>query len=234
MAAWQADGAAACIRRAERLAPAHSGSPIASIAWLVRHRPAIAERAHRFLDVHDYLVLHLTGRCVTDRSAGAVTAMVDHATGAWSAESARWRAFALRSWQNWLRPAQSSARWRPEVAQATGLAADTTVMVGGHDQSRAVVGMGIRVGWPGDAGGGDSLGHHRLDQQRDDRAGYRPRMDLNFHVVPNVRTVSQLLGQERRHGRVVAEYGVESRSPGSTVRCRRIAMTPAGSHFARQ
>lgn len=192
VAAWQADGTAEHIRRRSGWHP-HSGLALASIAWLVRNMPDIASRAHRFLDAQDYLLLRLAGRAVTDRSAGGVTALVDHATGAWSEELCDLAGIRPAHLPE-LAPAGSViGNLLPEVMRATRLPADMRVVVGGHDQSCAALGMGVAAAGEVMLAAGtawvitaltDALTVAQIPEQ----------MDLNFHVAPAMRTVSRLLG----------------------------------------
>jgi sugar (pentulose or hexulose) kinase len=189
---WQADGMAEDIRRRSGWHP-HAGLSIASIAWLVHNAPNVAARAHRFLDAQDYLLLRLTGRAVTDRSAGGVTALVDQATGAWSEELCDLAGIRLAHLPELTLAGTAAGPLLPEVRQATGLPADTRVVVGGHDQSCAALGMGVAAAGEVMLAAGtawvitaltDAVAVAQIPEQ----------MDLNFHVAPAMRTVSRLLG----------------------------------------
>lgn len=192
VADWQADGTAQQIRQHSGWRP-QTGLPLTAIAWLVRNDPAVTTRTARFAGVHDYLTHRLTGHPVTDLSAGAETLLVDQATGAWS--NYLCGVAGIRPDQlPHLAPAGASiGPLLPAICQATGLAAATTLIVGGHDQCCAALGMGVtQIGQVMLAAGTawviTALTRALpIDQIPDD-------MDLNFHVVPAVRTISQLLG----------------------------------------
>jgi sugar (pentulose or hexulose) kinase len=191
-AAWQTDGTAARIRALSGWHP-YPGLPIATIAWLTRHAPQVTARAHRYLGAHEFLVQRLTGHCITDYSEAAEMVLLDHRTGAWSPELC-----ALAG----IRPGQLAelapagavvGPLLPEVAAATGLPADMQVVVGGHDQCCAALGMGATT--PGELmlAAGTAWVLTALTP-RMTVAQIPPGMDLNHHVLPELFTVSQLLG----------------------------------------
>lgn len=191
-AAWQTDGTAARIRALSGWHP-YPGLPIATIAWLTRHAPQVAARARRYLGAHEFLVQRLTGHCITDYSEAAEMVLLDQRTGAWSPELC-----ALAG----IRPDQLAeiapagtvvGTLLPEVAAATGLPADMQVIVGGHDQCCAALGMGVAT--PGELmlAAGTAWVLTALTP-RMTVAQIPPGMDLNHHVLPEMFTVSQLLG----------------------------------------
>jgi sugar (pentulose or hexulose) kinase len=192
VSAWQADGTAQHIRQRSGWHP-HSGLAIASIAWHVREVPDVTGRTHRFLDAQDYLLLRLTGRAVTDRSAGGVTALIDHATGAWDAGLCELAGIRPAHLPELALAGTAVGPLLPEVRRDTGLPEDTTVVVGGHDQSCAALGMGVTAAGEVMLAAGTAWVITALTDAVT-VAQIPAQMDLNFHVVPQMHTVSRLLG----------------------------------------
>ena len=192
VAGWRADGSAARIRQISGWRP-QAGLPLACLAWLTRNDRTVAERTARYLGAHDYLVQRLTGQCVTDLSAGAETLLLDHTTGAWSEELCELAGIRVDQLPALASAGAIAGGLLPEVQVATGLRAGTVVVVGGHDQCCAALGMGVTA--PGQvmlAAGTAWVITALTNTLTVDRVP--EQMDLNFHVAPNVRTVSQLLG----------------------------------------
>lgn len=192
IAAWTRTGAAARIRQLSGWRP-HPGLALASIAWLAQQTPELARRTARFLDVHGFLLQKLTGRPITDYSEAAELLLFDHTTRAWSPELCALA--GIRSTQlGEVAPAGADAgTLLPEVAHATGLPAGVRVVVGGQDQCCAALGMGVLA--PGQLmlASGTAWVLTALTSNAHLNA-LLPAMDLNFHVVRGVHTVSQLLG----------------------------------------
>jgi sugar (pentulose or hexulose) kinase len=192
VAAWQADGAAARIRAISGWHP-YPGLPIATIAWLGRHAPQVASRARRYLGAHELLVQHLTGRCVTDLSEGAEMLLLDQATGGWSVELCELAGIRVDQLADLAQAGTVVGPLLPAVAAATGLPPDLQVVVGGHDQCCAALGMGVTA--PGELmlATGTAWVLTAL-ASKTPVAQIPAGMELNYHVTPQVYTVSQLLG----------------------------------------
>ena len=145
------------------------------------------------MGAHEFLVQRLTGRCVTDFSEGAEMLLLDHATGAWSAELCALAGIRMDQLADLVQAGTVVGPLLPAVAAATGLPADLQVVVGGHDQCCAALGMGVLA--PGElmlASGTAWVLTALTPRMPVDKvpAG----MELNYHVLPELFTVSQLLG----------------------------------------
>ncbi len=192
VAAWQADGTAARIRAVTGWHP-YPGLPIATIAWLVRHAPQVARRTQRYLGAHEFLVQRLTGRCVTDLSEGAEMLLLDQATGAWSAELCALAGIRPDQLAKLAQAGTVVGPLLPAVAAATGLPVDVQVVVGGHDQCCAALGMGVTA--PGELMLATGTAWVLTALTPATPVAQIPAgMELNYHVTPDVYTVSQLLG----------------------------------------
>jgi xylulokinase len=192
VAGWRMDGVAARIRQLSGWHP-HPGLALASIAWLTHHAPAVAKQTVRFLDVQGFLLQRLAGRPLTDFSEAAELLLLDRTTRTWSPELCTLAGISPTQLSE-LAPAGTVAgQLLPAVARLTGLPPELTVVVGGQDQCCAALGMGVMASGQLMLASGTAwvltalAPNPHLDQMP---AG----MDLNFHVVRDVYTVSQLLG----------------------------------------
>jgi xylulokinase len=119
-----------------------------SLDWVRAEEPAEYSRAALGLLPKDFVRLRLTGVAGTDATDACGTLLFDPRRSAWSDELVE--ALDLR---RDLLPALApslaiAGSVTPEAAGATGLPAGTPVVVGGSDQSMAVLGLGLE---PGDA-----------------------------------------------------------------------------------
>jgi len=121
-------------------------SPVFSavkMTWLRRNRPEVFGRTHKMLGIHDYLVFHLTGGFVTDRSLASRTNLFDLASGEWDPgllelfEVERSRLCSL------VDQGEVAGALTPSMARATGLREGLPLVSAGGDQQCAALGMGL-------------------------------------------------------------------------------------------
>lgn len=189
---WSQEGWAAHIRRLSGWHP-HAGLPLATLAWLVQQVPEMATRAVRFVDVHSYLLQRLIGRPVTDLSSAAEMLLLERATAAWSEELCALAGVRSDQLPEVTQAGAALGHLTPEAVRRTGLPADLLVVAGGQDQCCAALGMGVTErGRPmlstGTAWVLTVLTPDLAVEQLPGGAA------LNFHVVPGLHTLSQLLG----------------------------------------
>jgi sugar (pentulose or hexulose) kinase len=189
---WVQESRAAHIRRLSGWHP-HAGLPLATLAWLAQQAPEVAMRAVRFLDVHSYLLQRLTGHPITDLSSAAEMLLLERASAMWSEELCALVGVRPDQLPDLAQAGTGVGRLVPEAARATGLPADLLVVVGGQDQCCAALGMGVtQAGRPmlatGTAWVLTTLTPDLAVEQLPESAA------LNFHVLPGLYTLSQLLG----------------------------------------
>ena len=185
------------IRAVSGWSPA-SGTGLSTIAWLqAADQDPLAEKdqapVDRWASVDDYLMFRLTGQWATNPSNAAGMQLMEVGTGTWSPELCRVAGID----QSALSPIRDSGTvagaLTGEAAAALGLEPGTPVVVGGHDQACAALGLGV-------ADAGDMFlsagtawvltfvtGHA-------DVAALPPGLNLSPHVVPGHWTASQNLG----------------------------------------
>lgn len=113
------------------------------ILWMAENEPEILSRADKWLLIEDFLNFMLCGRRVTDYSMASCTLLFDQRTLRWSDELLELSGIDRRL----LCEVQPSGTLLGEVhdraAEATGLAAGTPVVLGGHDHLCGALPVGV-------------------------------------------------------------------------------------------
>lgn len=174
------------------------GAGLPTIAWLQATGPDPSGEGSpgpvdRWASVDDYLMSCLTGQWATNPSNASGMQLMDVGTRTWSPELCRIAGID----QDALSPIRESGTLAGaltgDAAAALGLEAGIPVVVGGHDQACAALGLGVAD--PGDlflsAGTAWVL---TLVTSRADVAALPPDLNLSPHVVPGRWTASRNLG----------------------------------------
>ncbi len=103
------------------------------ILWIAEHEPEVLARAAKWLLIEDFMNLKLCGRMATDYSMASCTMLFDQRKRDWSAEMIGLSGVEGRLLPAVLPSATPLGEITAEVAQATGLAPETQVVLGGHD-----------------------------------------------------------------------------------------------------
>jgi xylulokinase len=123
--------------------PALEGFTLPKILWVKQKEADSFARASLFLLPKDYLRFRLTGQLHMDYSDAAGTLLLDVANKSWSADILS--AFGLD--ESFCPPLLEShglaGTLLPEIAEQTGLGADTKVFAGGADNACGAIGAGI-------------------------------------------------------------------------------------------
>lgn len=103
------------------------------LLWMADHEPEILKHTYKWLLIEDYVNMMLSGRFATDYTMASCTLLFDQKRLDWSDEIVELSGIERRL----LAPAYPSGTRIGEVtaaaAEATGLAAGTPVVLGGHD-----------------------------------------------------------------------------------------------------
>lgn len=67
--------------------PVHPMSPLVKLIWFASHAPELARQVRWWVGLKDYVLLHLTGRLVTELSSASATGLLDLAVRDWAQES---------------------------------------------------------------------------------------------------------------------------------------------------
>ncbi|MCP5027546.1 MAG: FGGY-family carbohydrate kinase [Actinomycetia bacterium] len=119
------------------------GLGLPTIAWLRQNRSAIFDRAVRFAAADDIMAHRLTGIWATNPSNGSGLQLMDVRTQEWSDELCAVAGIEPARLSP-LRPTGSIlGSLTTTAASSTGLEPGTPVVVGGHDQACAALGLGV-------------------------------------------------------------------------------------------
>ena len=157
------------------------------------HAEADSAPVSRWASVDDYLVFRLTGRWVTNPSNAAGMQLMDVSTRTWSNELCRLAGIDPGQLSPIRESGSTAGELTGEAAAALALDADTSVVMGGHDQACSALGLSVMN--PGDlflsAGTAWVL---TAVTGRADVAALPPSLNLSPHVLPGVWTASENLG----------------------------------------
>lgn len=120
--------------------------PITSPArfrWIRNHQPEVFTAIAHVGMLSDWVLYRLSGRFVTDPSAGSSSDLFDLRARTWSAEILEMVGLSPSIVPEVLEPGQVVGPLHAGAAEETGLAAGTPVVVGGADTQLGLVGIGV-------------------------------------------------------------------------------------------
>ncbi len=120
---------------------------LSKLMWLQTHEPGIAARTYKYLDVHAYLVYHLTGQWTTSLACADPMGIVDMRRGAWAEELLVDLGLDPARLVEIVPPGSVIGPLTPAAAEATGLSTRTLVVAGAGDGQCA--GLGANITRPG-------------------------------------------------------------------------------------
>ena len=174
------------------------GAGLATIAWLLAdgsgpHAKGDPVPVYRWASVDDYLVYRLTGRWATNPSNASGMQLMEVSTCTWSPELCRVAGIDPGDLSPIRASGTTAGPLTGEAAAALGVEPGTPVVVGGHDQACAALGLGAVE--PGDvflsAGTAWVL---TLVTDQADVAALPPALNLSPHVAAGRWTASTNLG----------------------------------------
>ncbi len=121
--------------------PVHPMSPLVKLRWYARNDTATAARVHRWVGLKDLILLHLTGRLVTELSTASASGLLDINTRTW-AESSLALAGITRGHLPEVLPTTALLELAPQAAARVGLPAGIPVNVGATDGPLGNLGTG--------------------------------------------------------------------------------------------
>ena len=120
--------------------PVAGYSSLTKIYWLQKHDPALDRRTRRFCQVADYLVSQLTGRWICDINNASFTNYFNIHERTWDAEICEMFGLSDRLPEIGESGALAGPL-KPQYAERWGLPNGVSVVLGGHDQGCAALGM---------------------------------------------------------------------------------------------
>ena len=115
----------------------------ARFLWIQAHEPEVFERIAHVGMLSDWVLYRLTGRFVTDPSAGSSSNLFDLRERTWSPGSLDLVGLSPAVAPEVLEPGSVVGPLTARAAEETGLAAGTPVVVGGADTQLGLVGIGV-------------------------------------------------------------------------------------------
>ena len=166
------------------------GLGLSTISWL---RATAAVECDHWASVDDYLMHKLTGSWLTNPSNAAGMQFMDVSSLEWSAELCEIAGIALSTLSIIRGSGERGGTLNISSARTTELPDSLPVVVGGHDQACAALGLGVTA--PGSAF--LSMGTAwvlTMITDRAEMASLPASFNLSPHVIPHRWTVSQNLG----------------------------------------
>ena len=114
-----------------------------SIHWMKREEPELYRQTAKFLDVHGYLTLCLTGTCRTSWASADPTALLDIEAKGYAPDILDALEVDEGRFAEVFRPGSVLGEVNPGASTATGLPAGTPVVAGGGDGQAAGFGIGM-------------------------------------------------------------------------------------------
>lgn len=103
------------------------------LLWMAEHEPDVLGRTHKWLLIEDYVNMMLCGRLATDYTMASCTLLFDQRALDWSDELLGLSGIDRRLLADAHPSGTPLGEVTPAAAEATGLAAGTPVVLGGHD-----------------------------------------------------------------------------------------------------
>jgi xylulokinase len=158
-----------------------------TLMWLAEHEPDALRRAHRLLFPKDYVRLQMTGEAAAELSDAAASGMFDVAGKQWAQDIIDIAHIPTHFLPPVLESSAVAGTLRPTAAEAMGLPAGVTVIMGSADQPAQAVANGLIA--PGIASvtvgsGGQVL--VPLLPAADGKLRTDARLHVFNHAVPNL------------------------------------------------
>ncbi len=112
--------------------------------WLQENEAELARKAHKLLQVSDYINMKLTGETITDYTQAATSGAFNPVNGTWNEEFLQWAGFSSAHMPDAQLAGTAIYRILPEAARELGLSEGVNVVLGAHDNECAALAMGAR------------------------------------------------------------------------------------------
>ncbi|MBS7611362.1 xylulokinase [Candidatus Bathyarchaeota archaeon] len=116
---------------------------ISKILWLKENEPEVYERAYKFLQSKDYIILKLTGEYVTDYSDASLAGLLDVNKRQWAYGILEELQIPIDKLPRLCASTEVVGGIERSAAEKTGLKPGTPVVLGGGDGACAAVGAGV-------------------------------------------------------------------------------------------
>ncbi|SCF44310.1 gluconate kinase, FGGY family [Micromonospora matsumotoense] len=127
--------------------PVHPMAPLSKLLWYAEQEPKLHERVAHWVGIKDYVLLRLADALVTDHSVASATGLMDIHRLGWDAQALRIAGITEEQLPQLVPTTTVLPGLTARAAIATGLPADTPLVVGAGDGPLANLGLGaVRPG----------------------------------------------------------------------------------------
>ena len=127
--------------------PVHPMAPLSKLVWFAEQEPKLHERVAHWVGIKDLVLRRLAEALVTDHSVASATGLMDIHRLAWDTEALRVAGITEEQLPQLVPTTHVLPGLTAEAARATGLPADTPLVVGAGDGPLANLGLGaVRPG----------------------------------------------------------------------------------------
>ncbi|WP_320064977.1 gluconokinase [Micromonospora sp. RTGN7] len=127
--------------------PVHPMAPLPKLVWFAEQEPKLFERVAHWVGIKDYVLLRLTEALVTDHSVASASGLMNIHTLTWDAQALRIAGITEEQLPELVPTTTVLPGFTASAAAATGLPAQTPIVVGAGDGPLANLGLGaVRPG----------------------------------------------------------------------------------------
>jgi len=127
--------------------PVHPMAPLPKLVWFAEQEPKLHERVAHWVGIKDLVLRRLADALVTDHSVASASGLMDIHRLAWDTEALRLAGITEEQLPQLVPTTHVLPGLTAEAARATGLPADTPLVVGAGDGPLANLGLGaVRPG----------------------------------------------------------------------------------------
>ncbi|RJE88764.1 gluconokinase [Paenibacillus sp. 1011MAR3C5] len=113
--------------------PIHPMSPFVKLVWLRNERPELFKPNHKFISIKEYVFHRLLGQYVIDHSIASATGLLNLEALDWDEEALHLAGVTRKQLSIPVATTHALSGLKPEYAEATGLPADMTFIIGAND-----------------------------------------------------------------------------------------------------
>lgn len=122
--------------------PVHPMAPLPKLVWYAEQEPKLCERVAHWVGIKDFVLLRLAEALVTDHSVASATGLLDIRRFTWDAEALGIAGITEEQLPQLVPTTHVLTGLTAGAARATGLPADTPLVVGAGDGPLANLGLG--------------------------------------------------------------------------------------------
>lgn len=119
-----------------------NGLPLLVIRWLRDHEPDVFQKTDRYLSVHDYMTLRMTGKAAVDLSNAGINQLIDLKAEDYDRQLMEFAGVRREQLPDLVHSGEAIGTLTASAAEAMGLTTRCVVVAGAHDQYAVAAGAG--------------------------------------------------------------------------------------------